>query len=68
MLLTALVLGGGATGRLVLGALFAVAGAAMEPAVRWAGGRGAGAGDDPAQECFRDHREPGGTERAAVHS
>ncbi|QYC37728.1 putative transporter [Nonomuraea coxensis DSM 45129] len=34
--LTALVLGGGTLGWLVLGAMFAAAGAAMAPAVRWA--------------------------------
>ncbi|MEV5557290.1 MFS transporter [Nonomuraea wenchangensis] len=34
--LTALVLGGGTLGWLVLGAMFATAGAAMAPAVRWA--------------------------------
>ncbi|MFC4012984.1 hypothetical protein ACFOY2_37550 [Nonomuraea purpurea] len=39
MLLTTLVLGGGTLGWLLLGGVFAAAGVAMAPAVRWAGAR-----------------------------
>ncbi|MEV3988628.1 MFS transporter [Streptomyces sp. NPDC049837] len=47
VLLTALVLGGGVAGWLVLGGLFLVAGVAMRPAVRWAEERGRVAGNAP---------------------
>ncbi|MGA5421607.1 MFS transporter [Streptomyces lavendulocolor] len=58
VLLTALVLGGGVPGWLVLGGFFLVAGVGMGPAVRWAERRGAGAGRVPVRNAPRSTGHP----------
>ncbi|QGV82110.1 MFS transporter [Streptomyces ficellus] len=68
VLLTAVVLGGGGPGWLLLGGLFLAAGVATGPAVRWAEGRGAAGRGGGGQECSEINGALDGTERAAAHS